>query len=434
MTTDLSNHLWHPLTQMKDHEVFQPLKVRSAQGSYIELTNGQKIIDAISSWWCKPLGHAHPKIREAIIGQLNLFEHVMLAQMTHEPIERLSAQLTELAPGLNKVLYASDGACAVEMAMKLSVHMRYLNGESNRHQFVALRNSYHGETTLALAVSDLGLYRKPYESIINKYYFIQDVPYVNSCRDLKWNRCETHWHLVEKQLETMKDSLTAVIVEPIVQAAAGMQIYSKNFLQHLSRWCKKHQIHLIADEIFTGLGRTGKMLACEHADITPEFLCLGKGLSAGFLPISAVLTKDAIYDACYDDYETGKGFMHSHTYCGNPLAAVAALTHLQLIQEEGIIQQVEQLEKLLQQCFINVVNETKILKNIRYIGAIVAADLNVNPDQRLGFKIYQKGVQLGALLRPIGNTIYWCPPLNIQPATLQQLADITIAAIKSSID
>jgi adenosylmethionine-8-amino-7-oxononanoate aminotransferase len=328
------------------------------------------------------------------------------------------------------VFYASDGSSAIEIALKMSLHARQIQGKANKTLFLSLQNAYHGETSGALAVSDLGLYRAAYDAMLMKSYYLAPLPYVSGKNDPLWHDCSLYWEAIEKQLQPLAENTTAIVVEPIVQGTAGMQIYSQDFLQRLRAWTKAHDIHLIADEVMTGLGRTGTMLACEHAKIEPDFLCLAKGLTSGWLPLSAVMTSDAIYDLFYDDYQTGKSFLHSHTFSGNVLAARVALEVLKIYSEENICEQANQLGDAMLAAMQEVARNTGQLKNVRGIGAIVAADLICeDPKRRLGFEVYQKAVQLGALLRPIGNTIYWLPPLNMEMKTLKELQAITTEAI-----
>lgn len=424
-------HVWHPCSQMKDYEEFKPLLIKSASGSYIELKNGKKLIDAISSWWCKSLGHNHPTLKTALKQQMEKFEHVILANTTNEVIVELSHRLATLTPSLKKVFYTGDGSCAVEVAMKMSLHSRIITGDKKRTKFIALKNGYHGETAGALSVSNLNLYRSPYSAMLFKPFFIGNIPYVSNIRVDQWNNCVNEWKQIEHLLEPYTKTTTAVIVEPIVQGAAGMKIYSKDFLARLSHWAKTHNIHLIADEIMTGIGRTGKMLACEHAQITPDFVCLSKGLTSGWLPFSAVLTHDEMYKFFYDDYKTGKSFLHSHTYSGNVLGASVALATLKTIHKENLCKRVTDFSEILYKNMKVVSEKTGQLTNIRNIGAIVAADLQCHPTlPRLGYEIYKAAIKLGALLRPLGNTIYWLPPLNIECSVIEELRDITIDAIK----
>jgi adenosylmethionine-8-amino-7-oxononanoate aminotransferase len=422
-------HIWHPCSQMKDYETFAPLPIVAAEGSYITLNNGQKIIDAISSWWCKSLGHGHPRLKAALKQQVEKFEHVIFANTTHEAIVSLSEKLTALSPALKKVFYASEGSSAVEIALKMAIHAQQLKNQPQKKRIVALRNGYHGETLFALMVSDLALYKKPYEHWLQPIIFI-DPPYVNTQHMPLWQNADEAWKVVEQQLNTYQDEIAAIIVEPIMQGAAGMQLYSANFLKHLHDFAKKNDIYLIADEIMTGMGRTGKWLACEHAGVEPDLLCLGKGLTAGFLPFSAVLLTNELYDLFYDDYATGKSFLHSHTFSGHALGAAVALACLSVIEEESILEKATDLEKHLQGMMQQVATETGALTNVRGIGGIVAADLLADKP-RLGYQIFQEAVKQGALLRPLGNTVYWFPPLNISIETLENLRDITIKAIRA---
>lgn len=426
-------YIWHPCSQMKDYEAFPPLIIKKAYGPYIELTNGRRIIDAISSWWCKSLGHNHPRLKSALKAQLEDFEHVIFANSTYEIIVQLSEKLGSLCPGLNKVFYASEGSSAVEIALKMSLHAQQLLGQNQRTQFTSLKNGYHGETFMALGLSDLGLYRKAYEAHLIKPNFIQNIPYVHSSLDPLWNDCSAIWPSIENQLEKQVTNLAAIIVEPIAQGAGGMKIYSQDFLRRLRKWTKTHGIYLIADEIMTGLGRTGRCLASEHAQIKPDFICLSKGLTSGWLPMSAVLTHTEIYNLFYDDYSSGKGFLHSHTFSGNALAAAVALECLKILEDEKIVQQVQEKEIILKKFMCEINTNTQRLINIRGIGAIVAADLKLTEkekNQRIGYQIFQKALQMGAWLRPLGNTIYWLPPLNTPLVTLEELRDITELSIK----
>lgn len=426
---DYTSPIWHPCSQMKDYVSFPPLMVERAQGSYFYLENGQRIIDAISSWWCKSLGHGHPRLKQALIQQAEKFEHVIFANTTHETIIRLSEKLTTLCPTLTKVFYASEGSSAVEIALKMSLHARKIMQQPERHRFMALQNAYHGETGLALSVSDLGIYRKAYAEILVDVPYLAPLPYLQHRINPLWDDCSAYWPAIEKQLNYYADSLTALIVEPVVQAAAGMQLYSPDLLRRLRQWTQANDVHFIADEIMTGFGRTGLPLACQHAAITADFVCLGKSLTAGWLPLSAVLTNDTIYQLFYADYSSGHNFLHSHTFSGNALAASVALACLEVLQEENIYQRVALLEQQLYMRMQQIAATTGRLQNVRGIGALVAADLVAEQGERLGYQVYREAVARGALLRPLGNTIYWCPPFNITDATLTELQRITQEAI-----
>ncbi len=406
-------HIWYPAAKMEDYQVFKPYIIKKAYGSYIEMENGKLVIDAISSWWCKSLGHGHPRLVQALLEQVSKFEHVMQPHMAHETIANLSEKLAKLTKNLNKIFYASDGSTAIEIALKMSLHAQQNQGHSKKTKFMALSNGYHGETTACLSVSDLGQYNKPYKDLLFKSSFIPNIPYVSNVNHSLWNGC--NWENTENFLDQYVNELVAIIIEPIVQGAGGMKIYSQDFLKKLRSWTLKNGVYLIADEIMTGIGRTGKMLACEHSDIEPDFLCLSKGLTSGMLPLSVCMTNDEIYNHFYNK----DPFLHSNTYYGNALAASVALEVLNIFAEENIIQKANQLNMVDK--MQKIADDTGLLANIRHIGSIVAADL-MGVDS---FKLYKYAMKNGAILRPIGNCLYWLPPLNMSTETLEELADIT---------
>ena len=436
--TDLQKldlHLnWHPCSQMKDYELFKPLVIEKAYDCYFELSDGKKIIDAISSWWCKSLGHQHPQLKNALLKQIEKFEHVIFANTTNETIIQLSKKLTQLSH-LDKVFYVGgDGSSAVETALKMSIHARKILGHKNRNQFIAFKNGYHGETIGALSVSDCGLYRKPYEKLLFDPIFIEPL-YVSGINDKNWNNASDHWNVIEKILTPHQDTATAIIFEPIVQAASGMKIYSQDFLSRICSWARENNIHIIADEIMTGIARCGKMLASEYANIQPDFVCLSKGLASGWVPLSLVLTTDAIYELFYDDYESGKSFLHSHTYSGNAIGAALALETLNIIEKNNYCDRAIELQTIMRMSMHKIAQKTGLIKNIRGIGAIIAADLVVgNSKDRIGFRFYQEAIRLGAFIRPLGNTIYWLPPLTISNEVLESLEEMTIQAILAASD
>lgn len=426
--------IWYPCSQMKDYENFQPINIKSCKGSYLYCDNGDKIIDAISSWWCKSLGHNHDEITAALIAQIKQFEHVILANTVNEKILQLSEKLISLTPHLNHVLYASDGSCAIEMALKMSLHSRKIKGGNNKTQFISLANGYHGETCGALSISDVGIYKSAYQEMLFQCHHIEDMPYVTDINDPLWHDCSEHWNAIVKKLQPHAEKVTAIVVEPILQAAGGMRFYSKNFLYRLASWAKQNNIHLIADEIMTGFGRLGKNFAYEFAEITPDFVCIAKGLTAGYLPMSAMLTTSEMYQLFYDDYEKGNNFLHSHTHSGNVLAASVALKVLSILEQENIYQRAINIGDYMAKKMHVIAENTGKIQSVRQVGAVVAADLVTDDSQkRYGHKIYKKAVTLGALLRPLGNTIYWTPPLNITFETIDELAEITEKALLNVI-
>ncbi len=423
-------HLWYPCSQMKDYQDFPPVMIKSALGSVLTTNNGHEIIDAISSWWCKSLGHRHPRIVNAFQKQLEKYEHIIGTNTVNPLLVTLSEKLSSLHPNLTKVFYGGDGSMAVEIAMKMSIHSRKLLGESERSGFVALKNGYHGETLATLGVSDVGLYKAPYDSHCLPCTYIQEIPYVSGEDDPLWEDCSEFWPSIEKQLDKVKKSTTAIILEPILQGAAGMCIYSADFLKRIAEYAKSNGIHLICDEIMTGFGRTGKALALEHANIQADFICLSKALTAGSLAMSAVVTSDKIYQLFYDDYDTGNAFLHSNTYCGNALAAAVAIEALTIYEEENIYNQAEKLGQYMVSQLNDIQKTTNAFTNVRHIGAMVAADLK-STKKRAGQQLFKLAMQSGAFLRPLGKSFYWLPPLNSPFSIIDKLADITEASLRS---
>ncbi|KTC78616.1 adenosylmethionine--8-amino-7-oxononanoate transaminase [Legionella cincinnatiensis] len=429
ITRDLK-HVWHPCAQMKDFEICPPLIIEKAQGCYLYTDKGP-LIDAISSWWCKSLGHAHPKVIASITAQLNRFEHVIAANTTHPLLVELAEELANITQKQH-IFFASDGSSAVEIAMKLAIHANQIKGFSNKNEFIALKNGYHGETLGTMGVSDLGLYKAPYTSFNLKCHFLDNIPYVTGKTDPLWTNCEAYWSSIEKQLEIIGDNVCALIVEPIIQGAGGMLCYSQDFLKKLALWAKSKNIYLITDEIMTGIGRTGEWLAANHAEIEADIICLSKGLTSGSIPLSCIMIDHSIFELFYADYSSGKSFLHSHTYSGNPLAISAALATIRTMHEEKTIAHVQNLGKYMLAALNEVAQLSGKLTNIRGIGAIVAADLEDSAYHRVGNKVYQRALNHGALIRPIGNTLYWLPPLNTSHEIIGKLAEITLKSIEEA--
>ncbi|MDP1603820.1 MAG: adenosylmethionine--8-amino-7-oxononanoate transaminase [Legionella sp.] len=426
-------HIWHPCTQMKDFEQCPPLVVHRAKGAYLYTDRGE-IIDGLSSWWCKSLGHGHPAIIAAMKKQLDAFEHVIAANTTHPALVELGEKLAQLSKK-DHVFFASDGSCAVEIALKLVLHANQIKGQPHRNEFIALTNGYHGETLGALSVSDTGRFKEPYEGYGVTCHFIDAAPYyVKSVKDSLWDDAEIAWQDTLVNLEKIKANVGGLILEPIIQGAGGMQCYSANFLKKLADWARANDIYLIADEIMTGMGRTGEWLASHHAKIEADLICLSKGLTAGAMPLSCVLIDKGIYQLFYDDYNKGKSFLHSHTHSGNSLAVSAALATINTIESEGINQQAAELGQLMHRIFNQIASETHQLNNVRSVGAMVAADLVELDNDRVGYRFYQEALKRGALLRPLGNTLYWLPPLNTPAHTIDKLAEITLNAINATYD
>lgn len=424
---DLS-HIWHPCAQMKDFESLPLLIVHEAQGSYIH-TNHGCLIDGISSWWCKSLGHRHPAIINALKEQLDCFEHVMAANTTHPPLVQLGEKLTKITKKQH-VFFASDGSSAVEIALKLALHAKQRLGQSERKQFIALKNSYHGETLATLSISDLGIFKEPYQGLGVDCFFI-DVPYVANELDPLWQNCESFWQEQLIFLNSIKDNVCALVIEPLLQGSAGMRPYSADYLKRLAAWAKSNDIYLIADEIMTGLGRTGAWLALDKSEVEADLVCLSKGLTAGALPLSTVSIDKAIFDLFYDNYENNNSFLHSHTHSANALAVSAALAAISVIEKEDLNLQARLIGQEMHTLMQEISVKTNALTNIRTLGAVVAADLCPIGNKRTGALFSVEALKRGAFLRPIGNTLYWLPPLNTDSQTLVKLAEITLNSIKA---
>ncbi len=417
-------YIWHPCTQMKDHEFLPMIPIKEGKGVYLYDFDGNGYIDAISSWWVNLFGHSNRYINQKIKEQLEKLEHVILAGFTHEPAVSLAKKLVEITPqNLDKVFFADNGSSAVEIALKMSYHY-FKNKNINKDTFLSLTNSYHGETIGALSVGDVELYKKTYEPLLIKN--IQTpVPKNNTQKAAKEAA-----KILEDILEKNSSKICALILEPLIQGAGNMHIYHPYYLKKARELTKKYGIHLIADEIMTGFGRSGTMFACEQADISPDFLTLSKGLTGGYLPLSAVLTSNEVYSAFYCDYSEHKAFLHSHSYTGNPLACSAALATLDIFENENIIEENREKSKYMAEC-IQKFKEFNIVENIRQCGMIAAFDIKgYDPKERIGLQVYSYGLQHGVLLRPLGNTIYFMPPYIITKEEMDKMFGIAYEAVE----
>ncbi|MDB5813525.1 MAG: bioA [Rhodocyclales bacterium] len=424
--------VWHPCTQMKQHESTPLIAIARGDGPWLYDTNGRRYLDAVSSWWVNLFGHCHPHINRRLREQLEKLEHVMLAGFTHEPVVTLSEKLSALTSGvLGHAFYASDGASATEIALKMSLHYWRNLGRADKNRFVCLEGSYHGETVGALAVTDIALFRDAYAPLVR---VADTVPSPD------WRRAADGEDAVdvarraanalEAWLETHHAQTAALIVEPLVQCATGMAMYDAEYLRLARALCDRYEVHLIADEIAVGCGRTGNFFACEQAGIWPDFLCLSKGISGGYLPLSLVLSREAIYQAFYAD-ETSRGFLHSHSYTGNPLACTAALATLELFEQDQVIAANRELAGWLAEAAQPLAAHHNV-RHMRQTGTILAFDVDtVAPDFSRRFA--QAAIGQGLLLRPIGATIYWMPPYIVDRATLALLGEGTLAALNASL-
>jgi adenosylmethionine-8-amino-7-oxononanoate aminotransferase len=422
VTEDLK-HIWHPCTQMKDHETLPLIPISRGAGVYLYDFDDKGYIDAISSWWVNIFGHVNKHISSRVKEQLDTLEHVLLAGFTHKPAVHLAEKLVQLTPkGLDKLFFADNGSSAVEVALKMSFHYHRNRGES-RSLFLSLSNSYHGETIGALSVGDVELYKETY------------APLLISCiqtpvpKDQTKESADKAIIELERILEERGSEISAFIIEPLVQGAGYMHMYHPLYITKAKKVCEKYGVHLIADEIMVGFGRTGTMFACEQAEVTPDFMTLSKGLTGGYLPLAVVMTTNEVYNAFYCDYNEHKAFLHSHSYTGNPLACSAALATLELFEASDVIGE----NKKTSEYILEKVEKFKSLKNVKEVrqtGMITAIELKgYAPEERIGLKVYQYGLDNGVLLRPLGHIVYFMPPYIITYEQIDIMIDTAYEAI-----
>lgn len=417
--------LWHPCTQMKDHEQLPLVPIKKAHGAYLEDFDGNRYIDAISSWWVNLFGHTNSYINAKIREQLETLEHVILAGFTHEQVVRLSERLVKLTPkGLEKCFYADNGSSAVEVALKMSFHA-HKNNSKIKTIFVSLTNSYHGETIGALSVGDVKLYKETYEPLL-----IQSIQ-TPVPKDGSIEASREAASAFEALCVLRANEISAIILEPLVQGAGSMHMYHKEFLVLVREICSRYDIHLIADEVMVGFGRTGEMFACQSANITPDFLVLSKGLTGGYLPLSVVLTTNEIYGAFYCDYSENRAFLHSHSYTGNALACAAANATLDIFERDNIIEKNRETAKYMGEKLQKFKN-LKNVASVRQTGMICAVELQgYDPKERIGLQVYNYGLKKGVLLRPLGDVIYFMPPYIITKEECDVMMDVAYEAIES---
>jgi len=425
--------LWHPCTQMKDHEAIPLIPIRKGQGVWLEDFDGNRYLDAISSWWVNLFGHSNPLINAALKEQLDTLEHVIFAGFTHEAGINLAEKLVAMTPdGLDRCFFADNGSAAVEVALKMSFHYWRNQGKNHKTKFIALENGYHGETLGALAVGNVALYKDTYGPLLMDVITVSGPDCYNRESGESWTDYSIRrFAVMDKTLQQHAESVCAVIIEPLVQCAGKMRMYDPVYLTLLRAACDKYQVHLIADEIAVGFGRTGTLFACEQALVTPDFMCLSKGLTGGYLPLSAVMTTQSVYQAFYDDYQKMNAFLHSHSYTGNALACRAGLATLEIFQQQNIIENNKQLTAIMAKTAARF-NDHPHVAEVRQTGMIVAIELVNNKrtrepypwQQRRGLKVYQYALAKGVLLRPLGDVIYFMPPYIITEEELWLIADV----------
>ncbi len=427
-------YIWHPCSQMKDYETLKPIVIEKGEGIYLYDMQGKKYYDVISSWWCNLLGHCNPTINSAIKKQVDNLEHVIFANFTHIQAIKLCERLAKILPkGLCKFNFTDNGSSAIEAAMKVSFQYHEQTGNPQKTKFMALSEAYHGETIGALSVGDCDLYTKLYKPILMDIVRIQGPDCYRCPFGKNRDNCNCECAInAEKTFEKYGNETAALLVEPLLQGSAGMKIYPPLYLKKLRELCDKYNVHLIADEIATGYGRTGKMFAFEHAGVSPDIMCLSKGLTGGYMPMALFVTTQKIYDAFYDEYNTGKAFMHSHTYSGNPLACSAANAVLDILEDGSVLNKAR--ENAIY--FNNIIKEKflshKNVGEVRHIGLINAIELVQDKQSkkpfdsrfRTGYQIYKKALMEGVILRPLGDVIYFNPPLIMERKDMDRVTDI----------
>ncbi|MBS7456095.1 adenosylmethionine--8-amino-7-oxononanoate transaminase [Coralloluteibacterium stylophorae] len=439
--------LWHPCTQMREHPDTLPLvPIERGEGAWLVGVDGRRYLDAVSSWWTNLFGHAEPRIAAAIARQATSLEHVILAGFSHAPAVELAERLLAVAPReagrapLTKVFYADNGSAAVEVALKMSFHSHRNRGDERRTRFVALTGGYHGETLGALAVGDVPLYRRVYAPLLLQPLF---APSPDAWDAHPGEDAEACAHraadALAALLEEHGDTVSALILEPLLQCAGGMRMHHPAYLARARALCDAHGVHLIADEIATGFGRTGTLFACEQARIQPDFLCLSKGLTGGFMPLSAVLATQATYDAFLDDSRE-RAFLHSHSYSGNPIACAAALATLGIFEQDDVVARNRGTAARMAELAAPLRAHPHVAE-VRQVGMVVAMELVAArggrkpfpAQRRIGLHAYRAALARGVVLRPLGDILYWMPPYCVGEEELALLAETTRAAIDEAV-
>ncbi len=429
-------HVWHPCTQMQHHENAETgtplMPINRGRGAWLYDADDKPYLDAISSWWVNLFGHANPRINAAIKDQLDKLEHVMLAGCTHEPVIMLSEQLAaKTGHALGHCFYASDGASAVEIALKMSFHSWRNQGLADKREFVCLKGGYHGETIGALAVTDVAIFRDAYGPLLNAAHVVMS-PDARQAHDGESAADVARRAIadVETLFISRADSIAAMIVEPLVQCATGFAMYDPVYLQLLRELCDRYRVHLIADEIAVGCGRTGTFFACEQAAVWPDFLCLSKGISGGYLPLSLVMSTDQIYQTFYH-HDIRRGFLHSHSYTGNPLACRAALATLAIFDEDQVLAANKLRAAKITAALAPLAAHPRV-QHFRQCGMIWAFDV-IGADADFSRRFFSTALQQELLLRPIGKTVYFMPPYILDDAEIALLGQRTLSVFEQVI-
>ena len=409
-------HLWHPFTQQRGWCAEQPpVVVDHAEGTNLYDTDGNVYIDGVSSLWCNVHGHRHPTIDAAVQSQLSRVAHSTMLGLSHQPAIELAEKLLAVAPpGLSRVFYSDSGSAAVEVALKLAFQWWAQRREARRTGFICLENAYHGDTVGAVSVGGIDLFHSLYRPLLF---------------DTWRARAGDEKHLA-RLLAAHRDQVAAVIVEPLVQGAAGMLVQPDGYLRRVRELCDEHGVLLICDEVATGFGRTGRMFACDHEDVTPDLLCVGKGLTGGYLPLAATLTTERLYEGFLGDFDEFRTFFHGHTYTGNPLACAAAIATLQTFESERTLELLQPKIQLLARQLSHHVAVLPGVAEVRQRGLMVGIELiEHSARERIGHQVTLAARRRGAIIRPLGDVVVLMPPLAISEADLKRLVAITAAAI-----
>ena len=425
--------VWHPCTQMKSHETLPLVPITRGEGVWLYDDTGRRFLDGVSAWWVNLFGHCNPRINDAIGEQLETLEHVMLAGFTHAPVVELSERLSALTGHrLGHAFYASDGASATEIALKMSMHAWRNLGETGKDRFISLAGSYHGETVGALAVTDVALFRDAYAPLVRAGTTVPSPDARNAAPgETDEDVAERAAHALERYLAEHHEEIAALIVEPLVQGASGMVMYHPHYLRRARELCDQYRAHLIADEIAVGCGRTGTFFACEQAGIWPDLMCLSKGISGGYLPLSLVLSTDAIYD-CFYDPDVTRGFLHSHSYTGNPLACRAALATLDIFEADDVLRANIARAQALGDAVRAAFAGHPAVRHLRQRGMIVAFDVDT-PRPDFAQRFFAAGLDHGVLLRPLGKTVYFMPPYIVDADDIAHLVRGAAAALQHAL-
>lgn len=424
--------IWHPFTNSALDPA--PIEIERAEGVWLYARDGRKIIDAVSSWWVNLHGHANPRIAAAIAEQARKMEHVILAGFTHEPAEKLAAGLRKwVAPELTHLFFSDDGSTAVEVALKLAVQHFSNSGRAEKREIVALQHGYHGDTAGAMSVSDDSPFTDPFRSMRYPVHRVHSAYCYRCPVGLKRETC--HLECVQKfeaLAEERSERIAAVIVEPLLQAAGGMIVHPVEFLQKLRALCTKHDVLLIADEVLTGFGRTGKMFACDLAGIAPDLMCLSKGITGGFLPMGATLCSDRVENAFHSENRMHT-FYHGHSYTGNALACAAATASLQIFEDEPVFDRIAAIARIHEER-LGQLRKFAVVGDTRQAGTIGAIELRTEDPGYLSAMrpmLYRFFLQRGVLLRPLGNVVYVLPPYVISADELHRVWDVIVEAVET---